>query len=89
MAFFSNKYIDQYSPIITNILLLEYQIISRKDYINNFKYNQWLEDSELNFDELEQNLINFLSKFTAHYEELEQIYTINMIAISTDLSKNK
>ena len=33
----------QYSPIITNILLLEYQIINRKDYINNFKYNQWLE----------------------------------------------
>ena len=27
-------------------------------------------------DELEQNLINFLSKFTAHYESLEQIFLL-------------
>ena len=40
------------------------------------------------FEELEKNLKNYLSKFHPHYEELEQIYTINMIAISTDLSKN-
>ena len=43
--------------------MLEYQIINRKDYINNFKYNQWLEGGELNFDEFDFPLTTEYNKY--------------------------